>query len=164
MKLNIIAFTILVLTFVFREIFKDWLKALQDGISSAESLCHTELSLSNLQTQLAQLEIDLKAPDTKQLVRQAKRTNNFSKVIRKDVVALRKRRNELRQMEQQTARLLKPFPPNARALRKQFLQLRRNVETVIAASLETEKSLAGNAWSHSALVKIKIMELALQEI
>ena len=47
-KLAIVSIVIIVLTFLFRVVFKEWLKDLQDRITAADSLFRTELSASAL--------------------------------------------------------------------------------------------------------------------
>ena len=164
MRLTVISFLIIFLTFVFREIFRDWLKELRDGVSSAENLFRNELGQANLTLQLTQMQTDLKAQQNKSAVLRAKRTHNFSKIINEELGAMKKRVYELGQMEQSTERLLKPLPRGARELRKEFQKLREKVKHVTVASFETEKSLTGKDWPESALVLVKIMELAFTEV
>jgi G3E family GTPase len=152
------------MTFVFKEILKSRAQELRDQVSSAENLFLNETDLSNIRLQLAQMEMDFKAAQNRSIVARAKRTHDFSKIIKEDLMAMRKRRNELGQAAQSTERLLKPLPRGARALRGGFETLKEEVKHVTAASVETEKSLDGKDWPQSAMVKIKIMELAMMEV
>jgi hypothetical protein len=144
-KLTIVSIVIIVLTFLFRVVFKEWLKDLQDRITAADSLFRTELSASALEAQLTAMKIDQDNAMGSALAK-AKRTKDYSQSILKERMTVMKRRAELGSMEEGTMRLIKALPRNALFL-KSFVPIQEKVKEQTGAAIEAENaSLASKDW------------------
>src|SRR5580704_16796695 len=162
-KLTIVSIVIIVLTFLFRVVFKEWLKDLQDRITAADSLFRTELSASALEAQLTAMKIDQDNAMGSALPK-AKRTKDYSQFILKERMTVMKRRAELGSMEEGTMRLIKALPRNALFLTS-FVPIQEAVKEQTGAAIEAEKaSSASKDWGVSAKLQIHIMQLAFTQI
>jgi hypothetical protein len=162
-KLTIVSVVTIVLTYLFRVVFKEWLKDLQDRITAADSLFRTELSASALEAQLTAMKIDQDNAMGSALAK-AKRTKDYSQFILKERMAVMKRRAELGSMEEGTMRLIKALPRNALFL-KSFVPIQEEVKKQTGAAIEAEKaSSVSKDWGESAKLQIHIMQLAFTQI
>jgi hypothetical protein len=146
MGLYALSVLIVCLTYIFRVIFKEWLKDLKEAVASAETVFNSEISASATRLQITKMQMDAEQRD-KAALSKAKRTGDFSKFILQDRLALVQRRAGLGTAEQSVIRLLKAFPRrNKNAWLKAFSPIREKIREAIAEAQEVERSslTAGN--------------------
>lgn len=166
MSLYTVSVVVVCLTYVFRVIFKEWLKDLKEAVASAETVFNSEMSASAIQLQIAKMQMDADLRDSASL-KTARRTGDFSKFILQGRLAVAQRRAELGTAEQSVIRLLKAFPRRSRnASLKSFSPIREKVKEALSEAQEVERSslTAGNDWSQSSLLKIQVLKLAFVEL
>ena len=169
MKLTIFSVALILLTYLFRVILKEWLNDLRERIGSAETLFRTELNSTVLQLQVTKLQMDIDAERGKSALLKAKRTGNFSSFIINDRLAVASRRGKLGESEQSVLRVLKALPRRSRiANMKLFEPIQGKVKEAIEEAIKAEKASllpnSGKDWTDSSLLKIQVMKLALVEI
>lgn len=169
MKLTIFSVALILLTYLFRVILKEWLNDLRERIGSAETLFRTELNSTVLQLQVTKLQMDIDAERGKSALLKAKRTGNFSSFIINDRLAVASRRGKLGESEQSVLRVLKALPRRSRiANMKLFEPIQGKVKEAIEEAIKAEKASllpnSGKDWTDSGLLKIQVMKLALVEI
>lgn len=165
MTLVIVSAVLAIVSYGLKELAKERVKDLGDGVQSAESQYLTEQRQSIVSLRLWQDELNQQIREIReaQAVHPDKQTVDYTDVIRTNLTQLQSIFGDLDMDYGSVSRLLDSLPRHGGALRKQLEQLRPGIDEIKQRVDETAKPSPKHDWTRLVEIKLMIARVAITE-